>query len=116
VTVLVAVEEDSLLGFCSLLPSRDDDAFPSTAEIAAIYVDPARWRSGIGASLIRAAFAAARTRDFHEITLWVLSANSAACAFYQSFGFTPDGQTKIDTRLGFPLDQLRYRLVVPGAT
>ena len=114
ITVLVAVQSISLLGFCSLMPARDDDASSRTAEIAALYVDPDHWRSGVGGSLIRAAFAAADTRGFGEITLWVLSANSAACAFYESFGFAPDGQTKTDTRLGFPLYEERYRLLVPA--
>ena len=34
-------------------PCRDEDAGDRTAEIAATYVDPSRWSSGVGRSLLR---------------------------------------------------------------
>jgi GNAT superfamily N-acetyltransferase len=92
-----------------LLPSRDDDAPSNTGEIAALYVDPDRWRRGIGAALVDAATDAAYARTFRTLTLWVLAANSPARAFYDRMGFAPDGHTKTDSRLGFPLYEVRYR-------
>jgi GNAT superfamily N-acetyltransferase len=109
VTVLVAIESASVVAFCSLLPSRDDDALATTGEIAAIYVEPDRWRRGIGAALLDAALDVARGRSFETLTLWVLSANSPARAFYESRGFAADGRSKTDTSLGFPLHSVRYK-------
>jgi len=41
----VAEVDGAIAGFCTIVtPSRDDDAPPGTAEIPAIYVDPARQR------------------------------------------------------------------------
>jgi ribosomal protein S18 acetylase RimI-like enzyme len=107
--VLVASAGERLVGFCSMLPSRDADAAPRVGEIAAIYVHPSVWRSGIGRSLVEAAIAAALPRSFAELTLWVLTGNTAALAFYESCGFRADGHTKIDERPGFSIHETRYR-------
>src|SRR5690349_19288317 len=41
---LVAELDEEIIGFCDLIPSRDQDANPrTTAEIAAIYVHPDYW-------------------------------------------------------------------------
>jgi ribosomal protein S18 acetylase RimI-like enzyme len=107
--VLVATTSETLVGFCSLLPSRDADAAPQIGEIAAIYVDPLVWRSGIGRSLVEATLAASLPRGFAELTLWVLTDNAAARAFYESCGFAADGHTKVEERPGFSIHETRYR-------
>ena len=107
--VLVATTGETLVGFCSLLPSRDADATPVIGEIAAIYVDPSFWRCGFGSALIEAIVESARARNFAETTLWVLTHNAAARAFYEARGFKSDGHTKTDERQGFALHETRYR-------
>jgi GNAT superfamily N-acetyltransferase len=107
--VLVASAGDTLVGFCSVLRSRDTDAAPGVGEIAAIYVDPSVWRSGIGRALVEAAIAEALPRNFAELTLWVLTGNAGARAFYESCGFRADGHTKIEERPGFSIHETRYR-------
>lgn len=62
-------------------------------EIAALYVDPDRWREGIGSALLREALAAAGEG---EVTLWTLAANRPALLFYERFGFEPDGAERRD--------------------
>lgn len=109
VTVLVAVEAVQLVGFCSFLACRDDDAVPTTCEIATLYVDPQHWRSGCGASLVEAVVRMARQRASREVSLWVLGTNVAARAFYESLGFSHDGRSKTDSRLGVALHEVRYR-------
>jgi ribosomal protein S18 acetylase RimI-like enzyme len=109
VTVLVSVEAESVLGFCSFLPSRDDDAAPSTCELVTLYVDPSQWRAGVGRALVEAAVRDACTREFQVMSLWVLATNAAARAFYESQGFTADGCSKTDSRLGISLHEVRYR-------
>jgi GNAT superfamily N-acetyltransferase len=110
--VLVAVESATIVGFCSSLPSRDPDASSSVAEISALYVDAARWRSGHGTQLLEAAIESARTRRFREMTLWVLAASSSARAFYEACGFSADPLTKTEQRPGFTLLETRYRRTI----
>lgn len=91
---LVAVDDaDVVQGFCALAtPSRDDDADERTAEVAATYVEPGRWRVGVGAALLDAALAELRRAGYEQATLWVFAANEGARLFYRSFGFEPDGR------------------------
>jgi GNAT superfamily N-acetyltransferase len=89
---IVAEREGAVAGFCSIAaPPRDDDAGERTAEVAAIYVEPAQWRTGVGAALLRAALDALRADGFGDVTLWVLEGNARGRAFYAQHGFVPDG-------------------------
>jgi GNAT superfamily N-acetyltransferase len=107
--LLVATFDLGVVGFCSLVPSRDDDAAPAVAEIAAIYVAPDHWRHGAGAALVAAAVQNALSRGYHAISLWVLASNVAAHRFYHRAGFEPDGREKVDERPGYSLHEVRYR-------
>jgi ribosomal protein S18 acetylase RimI-like enzyme len=107
--VLVAMEGHLVVGFCSLIPSRDADALRSVGEITALYVDASRWRCGHGSALVDSAIDSAPSRNFSELTLWVLTANHGARAFYEARGFEPDGHTKTDQRDSFALVETRYR-------
>jgi GNAT superfamily N-acetyltransferase len=90
--VYVAVEGEVVVGFCAVAaPSRDDDAEDGVAEIAAIYVEPDTWRTGVGRALMDAALADLRTDGWRGVTLWVLAGNRQAREFYARFGFEPDG-------------------------
>ncbi len=81
-----------VVGFCSVsLPCRDEDAGPGTAEISALYIEPSRWRAGVGRALLAEALARLRAAEWSEVTLWVLAGNSPARAFYERFGFAADG-------------------------
>jgi ribosomal protein S18 acetylase RimI-like enzyme len=98
---LVGEVEGGIAGFCSVVaPTRDEDAPPWTAEIAAIYVEPMRWRRGVGAALLEQALADLASDDWRRTTLWVLALNDPAVAFYRRFGFAPDGASKDDAALG----------------
>lgn len=59
---LVALDADrETVGFCTLsMPSRDEDADDQTAEVAATYVAPECWRTGIGRALLTAALSKLR--------------------------------------------------------
>src|SRR5688572_22717329 len=67
--VLVAVHGSRIVGFCSLLPSRDAAAPPEIAEIASLYVEPHEWRCGAGRSLMAAALDHAASHGFAAVTL-----------------------------------------------
>lgn len=82
----------AIAGFLTLvLPSRDEDAGDRTAEIAATYVDPPRWNSGVGRSLLREALAGLDGPRWDDATLWVFQRNAQGRAFYARSGFRLDG-------------------------
>ena len=74
-TVLVAEDADTVLGFVAF----SDD------ELCWLYVDPAYYRRGVGAALVKAAVASAPG----ALTMEVLEGNAAALSFYQACGFHP---------------------------
>jgi ribosomal protein S18 acetylase RimI-like enzyme len=89
---LVAVAGGNVVGFVHTGPSRDpgvDD--PTVLELRAIYIDPDALGTGAGAALMRAVLADAAAAGMSEIRLWVLRDNARARAFYEHFGFAPDG-------------------------
>jgi GNAT superfamily N-acetyltransferase len=108
---LVAEDSVGILGLCAAGASRDPDANHNTAEIGAFYVEPDKWRKGIGRALLSAALDELRKRQFEDVTLWVLEANQRARLFYESFGFIPDGAVQDNNRWqAFTARELRYRL------
>jgi len=87
----VAELDGRVVGFAAFGPSRDEDATELTAEVPAIYLDPALVGSGIGRELFAEANAALREAGFTRATLWVLEANASARRFYEKAGWSWDG-------------------------
>jgi GNAT superfamily N-acetyltransferase len=114
--ILVAeASEGDIVGFSALAPSRDLDASPNTAEVAAIYVHPENWKKGIGRALLSASLDQLRKCGYDQITLWVLEGNQRARSFYESFGFIQDGAMKDDDHWkNFSVREVRYRLNLQG--
>ncbi|MCB1088595.1 MAG: GNAT family N-acetyltransferase, partial [Verrucomicrobiae bacterium] len=101
-------ENDRIVGFCHVAPSRDGDS-DGTAEITALYVHPSFWRLGHGRSLCDEALSHAGKEAFPEISLWVIAENRRARHFYERAGFFDDGGFKSVERPGFVLKEVRYR-------
>ena len=94
---LVACDSGTVAGLCSVIaPARDPRLPADAAEIAAIYVDPDRWRAGLGRALLRTALGELRDEGFATAVLWLLEGNDRALRFYEACGFVPDGATKIE--------------------
>jgi len=109
-TTFVAEIEKEVVGFCSLMASRDDDADKATiGEIAALYVSPRHWRRGVGRHLGEWALAEARKNGCSTATLWVLKTNSLAQRYYEAIGFVRDGAEKMRNFDGHDLPEVRYR-------
>ena len=85
---LVAVDGVDVLGFTNFGPDRDD---PAIGEVYAIYVDPDRLSTGIGQALMNEAVTRLRARGLAPVRLWVLAGNARGLAFYERYGFRPDG-------------------------
>lgn len=93
---IVAVEADAIIGFCSLTAPHAIDAATHTAEIVALYVEPAHWRRGVGVALMSRALDLLRRDGSVAATLWVFDGNARGRSFYATFGFAPDGASKRD--------------------
>ena len=85
---LVAVDGADVLGFANFGPDRDD---PALGEVYAIYVDPDRLSTGIGRAIMDVAVGRLRERGLTPVRLWVLAGNARGLAFYERYGFRPDG-------------------------
>lgn len=111
--VLVAEGEDGVCGFASVGPSRDTDTAAGTGELMALYLDPGRWRRGIGTRLQRQALNALAWDGFRTAILWVLSGNERAVFFYERTGWVPDGHCKDEPQGDVVLREVRYRRTLP---
>lgn len=96
---LVVEIDGRFAGYCYVAaPARDGDLGPDIAELAAIYVDPERWRQGAGAALMRAAVGRLAGLGYVEAVLWTFKENQAAIAFYGSHGWSADGAERVHPR------------------
>jgi len=84
----VAEEHGRVVGFIAFGSSRDEDRRGET-EIYTLYVDPDRWRQGVGSALMDQV-----PESAVPISLWTSEGSAQARAFYARHGFHPDGATE----------------------
>jgi GNAT superfamily N-acetyltransferase len=102
--ILVAEVAGRLAGFVLHGPSRDDDAAATTGEIWALYVDPDRWRAGVGRALVDAALDDLRRRGFRESSVWTLAESPRNLRFYEALGFELDCAQQRRESFGAPIE------------
>lgn len=108
-SLLVARCAGRVCGFAAFGASRDADAAAGTAELIAIYLDPAQWSRGVGRRLWRAVRQSVATQGFSVVTLWVLTGNTRAIRFYEAAGFVAEAASCKAFTLGSQrLEELRY--------
>lgn len=113
---LVAEQAGEIVGFSTVRPVTDDDLRGEpVAEMPTLYVRPDCWHLGLGQALCAAAMDRAAGEGFEDLVLWVLEVNERARAFYEEFGFVPDGARKVDegTVEGLMADRFRMGLRGP---
>ncbi len=88
--LLVAVEDDGVIGYAAIGPSQDPDAGPGTGELVALEVDPERTRQGHGSRLMAAAVDHARSLGWQSAVTWCGLADEPRREFLQSAGWGPD--------------------------
>lgn len=89
----VAVLGGTVAGFVSVGVWRGE-LIPDAVmgEVYALYVDPARWRRGVGTTLIGRAEEALREDGLSRVRLWVVHGNTRALRFYRHHGWYEDGR------------------------
>ena len=91
----VAVEGGELAGYSYVMaPGRDGDLEATAAEIVGMYVDPARWRQGVGTALLESTIEKLEKLGYTEAVLWVFKDNRPARRFYNRHGFKADGSER----------------------
>ncbi|MEO6822401.1 MAG: GNAT family N-acetyltransferase [Candidatus Nanopelagicales bacterium] len=104
----VLAEGATVLGFASIGPARDDDRqWPGAWELYAIYLLPEHWHRGWGRALTRQALDDLPP-DVVDVSLWVLSENEAARAFYERLRFIAYGPPRWATVGGRDVAEVRY--------
>lgn len=88
--ILVAVDEDDVLGYACLSPFRDKPAYGKTAETS-VYVHPDAHRRGIGKALVSAILDRARALGYHTVIAGITAGNEASERLHQQFGFEKVG-------------------------
>jgi GNAT superfamily N-acetyltransferase len=104
---LVAVEADSILGFATISPARDEDV-SGHGELCALYVEPDCWGRGIGRALAAGARSELSHLGFTQAVLWVVAGNARAQQFYRADGWTPDGLHRPRQVWSVTVDTVRY--------
>ena len=94
--VFVAEVDGELVGHAAVRPFRTEDGTndDDVGEVAAIYVAPEHWSTGVGLALLRVAVDHLVGHGLTEIRLWVVADNPRARRFYERFGFTADGTSR----------------------
>ncbi|BBY66738.1 N-acetyltransferase [Mycolicibacterium helvum] len=111
----VAVDGDTICGHVTTGLSRDDDR-QGDGEIWAIYVDPARWGTGVGRHLMAAGCEHLRRQGLGAACLWVLSGNARARRFYESLGWRWQGTQRTDNIGDDVVYEVRYeRALLPAS-
>ena len=96
----MAVVDGDVAAGAYLRPFED-----GAAELASLYVDPARRGTGLGRALLEEGFARMPQR---EQVLWTFERNAPARGFYERLGFRLDGGRQVLPMLGDPVE-VRYR-------
>ncbi len=105
---------DDPVGFAIVGPVRDSEASGSgLGELYAINLDPNVWGRGLGQRLLLAATAELSRLGFPAAVLWVATGNSRARRFYEAAGWAADGMERTDDSFGPPIDEVRYRRLLP---
>jgi GNAT superfamily N-acetyltransferase len=102
--VLLAEEDGAAIGFCAVGPAIEDH----WGEVFAIYVDPARWGSGVGRDLLAAGEDSLAREGHRRALLWVLEGNARARAFYERQGWALGKPIRIEAIGGADVTEVRY--------
>jgi ribosomal protein S18 acetylase RimI-like enzyme len=107
--LLVAKDNDYVVGFIAFGRCRDEGAPPKRAEVWAIYVMPSHWSQGVGTQLWRGARTRMAELGYGSVSSWLLADNARAVHFYTRMGCVPDEESVKEVVIGGKaLSEIRY--------
>lgn len=109
----VAEKDGVVIGYASLSPYREKEAYSSTVELS-VYVHPDYRRCGIASALLLRIIDEARADDrTHAIVAVITAGNEASGRLHEKFGFTYCGTMhEVGCKSGEMQDILNYELIV----
>jgi GNAT superfamily N-acetyltransferase len=106
--LLVAVEDDRVVGLIATGPAQDEDLDPRpVAEVLVVAVVPESTGRGHGSRLLAAAIDQLRTEGSETAVTWLFEADGAMQAFLESAGWALDGSARDLDMNGVLVHQLR---------
>lgn len=111
--LMVAEVDGHAVGYASLSPYREKEAYAATVELS-IYISCRYRRSGIAKALMGYILKAARERDdIHSVISVITSGNQASIRIHEIFGFVYCGTlSEVGTKFGKMLDIDHYQLIL----
>ena len=112
--LLVATEDDKVVGFVGFDRSRDAGTKSTVGEILALYVLPAHWGQGAGVALWDGARDGLKEEGCTQVSLWVLLHNERALKFFEhSAGFKREMPSLKTVAFGsVKLEEIRLKRLV----
>ncbi len=106
--VLVAVEEDRVVGLAALAPGDAPPTAedPAAGELLLLLVDPDSRNRGHGSRLLAAAVDHLRTDGFATAYTWVVAADARSRRFLAAAGWAVDGAAR-ELDMGQPVREVR---------
>lgn len=92
---LVAEVDDQVVGFLMYSKDKDEDTSDKCGEIMVIYLLEAYQNSGIGTELMQEA-ERRMSKDYDQLSVWVVEQNIQAVNFYEKFGFKKDDKSELN--------------------
>jgi L-amino acid N-acyltransferase YncA len=93
--VLVAFEQDNLVGFAAFGPPAGDEPEPVPgAVVHTLLVEPRWGRRGHGSRLLAATVDTVRQSAVDTLVAWLLDGDTASARFYAGAGWEPDGYVR----------------------
>ncbi len=106
---LVAEDEDGrVVGWACHGPYRDGELRTDDAELYALYVDIARFGTGVGRALLQESMRRCAEAGQGRMLLWVVEGNARARRFYERAGFRADGAEEPFEVAGAVVPEVRY--------
>lgn len=110
--VVVAVDDDGVVGWGAFLPWSDRCAYRSTVEMS-VYVDEAHHRHGVGAALSGELLRRAPEIGIRAILARICSENTASLAMSRTLGFREIGTMhEVGNKFGRWLDVVMLELLI----
>lgn len=111
--LLTAEIDGHAVGYASLSPYREKEAYAATVELS-VYVSPAYRGQGVACSLMTEILAWARnSEDVHTVVSVITGGNEASLKLHEAFGFENCGMLReVGEKFGRRLDIVNLQLMV----
>jgi len=114
--VIVAVEDDEVVGYAALSPWRAKPAYATSVEDS-VYVHPGHQGRGIGKLLLAELVTVGTAHGFHAVFARIVGGHESSIALHASLGFEVVGtEREVGRKFGRWLDVVVMELLLsPGA-